>query len=277
MELLTQHGLRMPRLGFGTWPMTGAECEAAVRQALELGYRHIDTAERYENEDAVGAGLAASGLARGDVHLTTKVWWDHLSPQAMHEAMARSLEKLRTDHVDLYLIHWPAKDWDLPRTIEALVRLKEEGKARQIGVANFPRPLLRQVVEELKAPIACLQVEYHVTLGQAKLLDYTRRHDIALTAYSPLARNKVAEIPGIQAIARKHGATPAQVALKWLLDQDGVSAVPKAASRANQQANLDSLKLQLDDEDRAAIARLPKDQRMVSPDFAPDWNDGPDA
>ena len=259
MELLTQHGLRMPRLGFGTWPMTGAECEAAVRQALELGYRHIDTAERYENEDAVGAGLAASGLARGDVHLTTKVWWDHLSPQAMHEAMARSLEKLRTDHVDLYLIHWPAKDWDLPRTIEALVRLKEEGKARQIGVANFPRPLLRQVVEELKAPIACLQVEYHVTLGQAKLLDYTRRHDIALTAYSPLARNKVAEIPGIQAIARKHGATPAQVALAWLVARPGLTApIASATTTAQLDDLIAGVRLTLDPQ---AIARLDQASR----------------
>ena len=128
------------------------------------------------------------------------------------------------------------------------------------------------MVEELNAPWAAIQVEYHVTLDQSALLDYARQHDMALTAYSPLVRNKVSQIPELQAIAKKHGVLPTQVALKWLLDQDNVAAIPKAASKANQQSNLDALKVQLDDEDRRIIAALPKDQRLVSPDFAPEWD-----
>ncbi|UFN47131.1 aldo/keto reductase [Roseomonas sp. OT10] len=269
---ITEHGLHMPKLGLGTWPMLGEECTRAVRQGLELGYRHVDTAARYENEAAIGEALAGAPVPRGEIHVTTKVWWDSLAPEAMRRSMENSLRALRTEYVDLFLIHWPAKDWDLPRTMEALVRLKEEGKARAIGVANFPLALLRQVVEELGVPVACNQVEYHVLLSQAALLGYMQPRKIALTAYSPIARNTVADLPAMQAIARKHGAAPSQVALAWLLEQDGVAAVPKASGRANQQSNLDALKLRLDDEDRAAIAALPKNGRMVNPDFAPDWD-----
>ena len=264
--------LRLPKLGLGTWPMTGDACRDAVLSALSLGYRHIDTAERYENEEAVGAALAGCGLPRGDVHVTTKVWWDHLQPAAMRDAMARSLDKLRTDYVDLYLVHWPTTDWDPVATMEALVRLQDAGLARAVGVANFPLPLLRKAVEEWQVPVSCLQVEYHAMLGQARLLQYARAHDMALTAYTPLGRGAVAESPVIAAIAARHGATPTQVALAWLLEQDGVAAVPKAAGRVNQLSNLQSLDLRLTDEERAAIDALPKDRRVVSPDFAPDWD-----
>jgi 2,5-diketo-D-gluconate reductase B len=160
----------------------------------------------------------------------------------------------------------------LPRTIETLVSFKEQGLARNIGVANFPLPLLRTVVEELGAPLSAIQVEYHVLLGQNALLDYARQHDLALTAYSPLARNRVTEVPVIQQIAAKHGVSPTQVALKWLLDQPNVAAIPKASSEANQLANLAALAVNLDDQDRALIAGLSKRERLVSPDFAPVWD-----
>ncbi len=275
MERTTNHnGLNMPKLGLGTWPMLGEECTNAVAQALELGYRHIDTAAGYDNEEAVGAALAATSVPREQIHVTTKVWWDQLAPQALQASFERSLKALRSEYVDLFLIHWPTKDWDLRRTIDALVALKERGTAKAIGVANFPLPLLREVVETIGAPLAAIQVEYHVVLGQAKLLDYCRKHGMALTAYSPLARKKVSDIPEIISIARKHGVLPTQVALAWLLEQKDVAAVPKAAGRANQLSNLESLNIRLDDEDRAKIAALPKDQRVVSPPFAPDWNDG---
>lgn len=272
MELITAQGMRMPKLGLGTWPMKGAECERAVAGGLELGYRHLDTAEMYGNEEAVGAGLRASGVARGEVHVTTKVWWEHLEPDTMRRACEDSLRRLGMEYVDLYLIHWPSATMDLPRALETLVRLRDEGKARAIGVSNFPVALLKRAVEEVGAPVACDQVEYHVMLDQSAVVGYARSKDVAVTCYSPVAKNAVAEQPELRRVAEKHGASPAQVALKWLLDQDGVAAIPKAASRANQQANLDALKITLDDEDRAAIARLPKDRRLVNPSWAPAWD-----
>ena len=271
-RIVNAQGLNMPKLGLGTWPMLGEECTRAVEQALKLGYRHIDTAAAYNNEEAVGQALGNSPTPREQIHVTTKIWWDQLQPDAMRHSMDRSLKALRSDYVDLFMVHWPTTDWDLPRTIETLVSFKEQGLARNIGVANFPLPLLRKVVEELGAPLSAIQVEYHVLLGQNALLDYARQHDLALTAYSPLARNKVSDIPQIQQIAARHGVLPTQVALKWLLDQPNVAAIPKASSEANQLANLASLDVQLDDEDRALIAGLSKRERLVSPDFAPAWD-----
>jgi 2,5-diketo-D-gluconate reductase B len=271
-HIVNAQGLNMPKLGLGTWPMLGEECTRAVEQALALGYRHIDTAAAYNNEDAVGQALVNSPTPREQIHVTTKVWWDQLHPDAMRHSMERSLKALRSDYVDLFMIHWPTTDWDLPKTIETLVSFKEQGLARNIGVANFPLPLLRKVVEELGAPLSAIQVEYHVLLGQNALLDYARQHDLALTAYTPLARNKVSDIPVIQQIATKHGVLPTQVALKWLLDQPNVAAIPKASSEANQLANLAALQVQLDEDDRALIAGLSKRERQVSPDFAPAWD-----
>ncbi|WP_095196666.1 aldo/keto reductase [Pseudomonas sp. Irchel 3A7] len=271
-HIVNAQGLNMPKLGLGTWPMLGDECTRAVEQALALGYRHIDTAAAYNNEDAVGQALVNSPTPREQIHVTTKVWWDQLRPDAMRHSMDRSLKALHSDYVDLFMIHWPATDWDLPRTLETLVSFKEQGLARNIGVANFPLPLLRKVVEELGAPLSAIQVEYHVLLGQNALLNYARQHDMVLTAYTPLARNKVSETPVIQQIAAKHGVLPTQVALKWLLDQPNVAAIPKASSDANQRANLAALDVQLDDEDRRLIAGLSKRERQVSPDFAPVWD-----
>ncbi|WP_248740477.1 aldo/keto reductase [Pseudomonas kribbensis] len=271
-HIVNKHGLNLPKLGLGTWPMLGDECTRAVEQALALGYRHIDTAAAYNNEDAVGQALANTPTPREQIHVTTKVWWDQLQPDAMRHSLERSLKALRSEYVDLFMIHWPTTDWDLPRTLETLASFKEQGLARNIGVANFPLPLLRKVVEEYRIPLSAIQVEYHVLLGQNALLDYVRQHDLALTAYTPLARNKVSEVAQIQQIAKKHGVLQTQIALKWLLDQDNVAAIPKASSRTNQLANLASLNVELDDDDRALIAALSKRERQVSPAFAPVWD-----
>ncbi len=271
MKMITTHGLRMPALGLGTWRMKGAECTAAVQRALSLGFRHIDTAEMYGNEEAVGEALTHGGVPRADLHVTTKVWYENLAPDAMQRSIDASLTKLRTSYVDLYLIHWPAPSMNLPLAIEALVRVMEQGKARAIGVSNFPVALLRQAVET-GAPIAVNQFEYHVLLDQTKLVDYARSVGVAVQAYAPLAQGRLAEHEELRAIAAKHGASPAQVALKWLLDQDGVAAIPKAMRAESQQANLDALKITLDDTDRAVIAMLPKTQRFVNPGWAPAWD-----
>jgi 2,5-diketo-D-gluconate reductase B len=272
MDYLQTQGISLPRLGLGTYRMQGDVCRAAVESALGLGYRHIDTAEMYDNEEAIGAAIAASRVARKDLHVTTKVWNENLAPDAIRKAFDTSLKKLKLDHVDLYLVHWPAKTMNLPAMFETLLKLKQEGRTRAIGVANFNIALLKTVVEEIKAPIACNQIEYHVMLDQTPVRKYLAAKSIPLVAYCPLAQGRAASNETLAAIGRKHGASAAQVALKWLLDQDGVAAIPKASRAESQQANLDALNVGLDDEDIKAIASLPKDQRCVNPGFAPAWD-----
>ena len=180
MEHITAQGMRIDKLGLGTYRMTGDDCTAAVVSALALGYRHIDAAEMYGNEAEVGAGLAASGVPRGDLHLTSKVWWQNLAPDAMDRACDASLAKLQTDYLDLYLVHWPAADMDMAAVMKALFAIKESGRARAIGVANFTSQLVSQAAG--LAPIACNQVEYHVLLSQ----------DVLLATPSCLARSRSA-------------------------------------------------------------------------------------
>ena len=272
MENLQTQGIGLPRLGLGTFRMQGDECRVSVERAIGLGYRHIDTAEMYGNEEAVGAAVASSGIARKDIHITTKVWHENLAPDAIRRAFDASLKKLRTDHIDLYLVHWPSKGMDLPSMFETLIKLKQEGRTRAIGVANFTVALLKQVIDEIAAPIACNQIEYHVMLDQTPVRQYLASRSIPLVAYCPLAQGKAASDETLTAIGRKHGASAAQVALKWLLDQEGVAVIPKASRAESQKANLDALQLALDDADRKAIAALPKNKRLVNPGFAPAWD-----
>jgi 2,5-diketo-D-gluconate reductase B len=272
MENLQTQGISLPRLGLGTYRLQGDQCRQAVDSALGLGYRHIDTAEMYGNEEAVGAAIAASGVARNELCVTTKVWHEHLAPDAIRKSFDASLKKLRLDHVDLYLVHWPSKTMNLPAIFETLTKLKDQGRTRAIGVCNFNLALLRTVVEDIKAPIACNQIEYHVMLDQSKVKRYLAGKSIPITAYAPLAQGRAAADETLIAIGRKHGASAAQVALKWLIDQDGVAAIPKAKGIESQKANLDALNLRLDDDDRKAIAALPHNQRFVNPGFAPTWD-----
>jgi 2,5-diketo-D-gluconate reductase B len=265
----------IPRLGFGTFRMPGAEAQPVLESAIALGYRHIDTAAMYENEAAVGAAIAASGIQRDELFVTTKVWHDQLAPDALHRAFDASLRKLGLDHIDLYMIHWPSRNMDMAATLGALMSLCERGLTRTIGVCNFNLPMLRHAIEDIGAPIASVQLEYHPFLSQAPMLAYLRGLGIPLTAYAPLAQGRAANDPTLAAIGLKHNCSAAQIAIAWLLHQPGVAAIPKAARAQSQKANLDALAVRLDDEDLAAIAALPKDQRFVRPPFAPDW-DAPD-
>ena len=264
------HGASMPALGFGTWQLRGDDARDGVEDALALGYRHIDTAQIYGNEAEVGAGLAASGVPRGDVFLTTKVWRDQLAPAALAPSVDESLRKLGTDYVDLLLIHWPSADVPLAETLSALANVRQAGKARLVGVSNFPSGMLRQALE-VDPEIATDQVEYHPFLGQDRLLDTVRPLGLTLTAYSPLAQGDVLRDDTIREIADAHDAGPAQVALAWLLGQDRVVAIPKASSAKHRASNLAAADLALTDEERARLDALPKDRRLVDPDFAPDW------
>lgn len=272
VPILETAKLRIPRLGLGTWPMKGEECAAAVAGAIGMGYRHVDTAQMYANEADVGAGIARSGIARADLFVTTKVWWDQLSPDGIRRAAEASLKKLGTGYVDLYLIHWPAPDMDLEAALRTLAALKRDGQARAVGVANFPSALLRRAIESGIVPIACNQVEHHVYLSQAPVLDLCRRHGLALTSYTPVAKGTVADDPVLARIAARHGVTPVQVAIAWLLAQDNVVAIPKSARPEGQAANLAACAIRLDADDLAAIRALPKGRRMVNPAFAPAWD-----
>lgn len=269
--LLSLHGTSIPRLGFGTWQITGSDATEAVRDALELGYRHIDTARAYENEREVGKGIKASGVAREDIWLTTKVWLEDAARDAVVAAGEDSLKQLGVDYLDLLLLHWPNPDVPVGETIEGFAELQEAGKIRHFGLSNHPVGLMREAVKH--GPVFADQVEYHPLLGQDGLLALAEEHDFLLTAYSPLAHGKVLQEPALRRIAEAHGVSPGSVALRWLLDQARVSPIPKASSRDRREANWREVgSFELSPEERAEIDALPKDVRTADPGFAPDWD-----
>jgi diketogulonate reductase-like aldo/keto reductase len=269
--VLTVQGAEIPRLGFGTWQITGPDATDGVRDALEIGYRHIDTARAYENEAEVGKGIAESGVDRGDIWLTTKIWIADFEPGRLKAAAEDSLRQLRTDYVDLLLLHWPSDDVALERTLAALGELREEGRIRHAGVSNFPARLLERALGIL--PLLADQVEYHPFLNQDALLELVRERDLTLTAYSPLAHGKVPGHPELTAIGEEHGKSAGQVALRWLLDQPNVTTVPKASSHERRRENFEVFDFELTGSDRERIAALPKDGRTADPPWAPDWED----
>jgi 2,5-diketo-D-gluconate reductase B len=258
-----------PPLGLGTWLLQGAACESAVETALELGYRHVDTAQIYRNEAEVGRAIERSGLAREQLWITTKVWREALAPDALQRSVTESLERLRTDHVDLLLVHWPNPAVPLEATLEALRAEQAARRALRIGVSNFPRALLRAACAQVA--IAMNQVELHVFLQQRELCAEAERLGVRLTAYSPLARGKVAEDAVLRAIGARHGRSASQVALRWLIERGHV-AIPKASSREHLAENLGALDFALDDGDRAAIEALDRGLRTIDPPFAPAWD-----
>jgi 2,5-diketo-D-gluconate reductase B len=267
---LAVQGATIPKLGLGTWQLTGSDCVVAVRDALELGYDHIDTARAYGNEQQVGQGLHDSGRNRGEVFLTTKLWYTELSAVGVHDQLERSLRDLRTEYVDLLLIHWPSRRVPLAETLGAMLDAREAGRARHLGVSNFPSTLLREALHH--APLICDQVEYHPFLGQPHLLGVARERDLLVTAFSPLAQGAALRDPVIRDIGEAHGRSPAQVVLRWLLDQPNVAAVPKAASHEHRAANLAVFDFELTDEQRGRIAGLERGLRTIDPSWAPDWD-----
>ncbi len=260
---------QMPALGLGTWQLQGEHCQQVVAMALELGYRHLDTAQGYENEAEVGRAIEASAVAREDIFVTTKVWPDDMVKDA--GCIDASLERLRVQRVDLLLMHWPSPTLPLARTLEPLLAAREAGKAAVIGVSNFPPGLLAEAVK--RAPIACNQVEYHPYLDQRRLRDCARELGVMITAYSPLARGGASQDETLGLLAKRRGKTAAQVTLRWLL-QRGVAAVPKASSREHLRSNLDIFDFALTEEELAEIDGLARGERLIDPDWGPEW--GPD-
>jgi 2,5-diketo-D-gluconate reductase B len=269
--VLTIQGTEIPRLGFGTWLITGKDATDGVRDALEIGYRHIDTARAYENEAEVGAGIAAAGVDRAEIWLTTKIWLEDFEPERLKRAAEDSLRNLRTDYLDLLLLHWPSPEVPVERSLQAMGELQAVGKIRHAGVSNFPAGMLARALDVL--PLFADQVEYHPFLAQDALLELARERDLTLTAYSPLAHGKVVGHPELTAIGEQYGKTAGQVALRWLLDQPNVTTVPKASSHERRLENFEVFDFELSDADRERIAALPKDMRTANPAWAPDWDD----
>jgi 2,5-diketo-D-gluconate reductase B len=263
-------GSTVPKLGFGTWEILGRDCEEAVADALEIGYRHIDTAQAYDNEAEVGKALAASGISRRELFLTTKLWRDEFAPDRVRPAVEGSLEKLQVNCVDLLLLHWPNDAVALEETLAALAELRDDGLIQHYGVSNFPAGMLRDALSI--APIFADQVEFHPFLGQDDLEALAVEKDFMLTAYSPLARGKVPDDPTLTEIGEAHGKTAGQVALRWLLDKPNVATIPKASSHERRLENFEVFDFELTADDRARIDALPKDGRILDPSFAPDWS-----
>ncbi len=260
----------VPAIGLGTWDLRGGACVRAVRDALEIGYRHIDTAEMYENERAVGRGIEESGIPRDEIFLTTKLWTNHLTARAVSKSTEASLKQLGTDYVDLLLIHWPNGSVSLTETLAAMERLREAGKARRIGVSNFTPSMWREALE--LAPARVNQVEFHPFLNQESLAGFAAERKLELIAYTPLAKGRVGDEPKIVKIAEAHGRTPAQVTLRWLIQHPGVAAIPKAARREHLKENLRVFDFELEESEMRALSSLGKKLRLVDPDWAPDWN-----
>lgn len=269
--LRTIQGTSVPAVGFGTWELVGDDTFPGVTAALELGYRHIDTAQVYENERAVGEAIAASGIGRDEIFLTTKIWRDEMSPDRIRSSAERSLRRLGVDQVDLLLIHWPEDPAQVPANVEGLAALVDAGLTRHVGVSNFTPDLLTRALEV--APLFSLQVEHHAYLAQPRLLELCAEHDLLFTAYSPLARGELLTDPEVVRIAEERGATPATVAMRWILDEDPHTAViPKATAPERIAQNLGVLDVELTDDDRRVLASLDRGRRLVDPPWAPDWS-----
>lgn len=268
-----RNGSGMPVMGFGTFELQGDVCRHAVGWALAVGYRHLDTARMYENEEQVARGMADSGVPREDIFLTTKLQMGQLHADGVRTSLENSRQALNTDYVDLLLIHWPEEATSLEETLNAMAELQQSGKVRQIGVSNFPVKWLERAIEVSPVPIFCNQVEYHPYLDQTPVLEACRNHHMALVAYSPLARGHVSSDERLIEIGAKHNKTPAQIALRWLIGQSDVIAIPKSSSEQHIRQNIDVFDFELDRDDLAALELLQGDQRLIDPSFAPQWDE----
>ncbi|MCL6687428.1 2,5-didehydrogluconate reductase DkgB [Pseudomonas sp. R3.Fl] len=267
--------MSIPALGLGTFRLKDQVVIDSVSTALELGYRAIDTAQIYGNEAEVGQAVAASGVPRGELYLTTKVWTENLSRDRLIPSLEESLDKLKTDYVDLCLIHWPSPGGAVPvaEYMAALAEAKARGLAREIGVSNFTLALMQQAIDVVGAgEIATNQVELHPYLQNRKVAGFAERHGIRITSYMTLGYGKVLGDAVIGEIAQRHGATPAQVVLAWAM-QLGYAVIPSSTKRANLASNLAARELRLSDADMAAIAALERNERITSPaSLAPAWD-----
>jgi 2,5-diketo-D-gluconate reductase B len=247
-------GEKIPSLGLGTWRLSGQECVRAVERALAFGYRHIDTAQMYANEGEVGRGVRNSGVDREKIFLVTKVSTSSFSHDNVLRSTHGSLKKLGTEYVDLLLMHWPNPSVPLGETLGAMTELQEEGSVKHVGVSNFPPSMVQEATRY--ATVFCNQVEYHPYRAQDQLLGQAREMDYLLTAYSPVAKGRVSRDVPLKEIGEAYGKTPAQVALRWLIQQEKVAAIPKAASEDHLRSNFDIFDFELSSDEMERIFAL---------------------
>ncbi len=272
MNFVEANGARIPAIGLGTWDLRGRVCARIVEQALRLGYRHIDTAQMYENEREVGEGLRASRVKRDDVFVTTKVWTTHFAPNDLERSTKESLTKLRLSEVDLLLLHWPNPQVPLVETLGALARVRQQGLARHIGVSNFTVALIEEAVAACPAPLVCDQVEYHPYLDQTRVREACDRHGMALVAYSPIAKGRIRNDRALLRIGDRYRKSAAQVCLRWLVQQ-GVAAIPRTSKLERLSENIEVFDFELSEEDMREISSMGgAGGRLTDFSLAPKWD-----
>jgi diketogulonate reductase-like aldo/keto reductase len=274
MQTVHANGAEIPAIGLGTWTLRGRECARAVADALAAGYRHIDTAANYGNEEAVGEGIRASGIARGEIFVTTKIPPDSLADGPCQRSVEASLRRLGLDRVDLVLIHWPNERLSAAAMMRPLNDVKRRGLARHIGVSNFTVKLLAEACEATEEPLVANQCECHPYLNQDRLLAACREKGIAFVAYCPLGRRGAFNEPAIAGIARRKDRTPAQVVLRWHLQQ-GVAAIPRSSNPARIRENLAVFDFSLSEAEMASISALTRTHhhRICDFGFSPGWDE----
>jgi 2,5-diketo-D-gluconate reductase B len=268
------HGARIPLIGLGTWDLRGRTCARITEQALRLGYRHLDTAELYDNEREVGEGLRAAGVKRDDVFITTKIWPSHFAPRELARAAKESLMRLRLSEVDLLLLHWPNPQIPLAETLGALCKIKRDGLARHIGISNFTVALIEEAVALTTEPLVCNQIEVHAFLDQSKVIAASHKHGMAVVAYSPIARGGLKNDKVLARIGKAHGKTAAQVGLRFLVQQ-GVVVIPRTSRVERLSENFAIFDFELSDAEMAEIAALAsRDGRIVDYAYSgsPKWD-----
>lgn len=274
MHKVTANGAEIPALGFGTFRVSAADTLRMVPAALKLGFRHIDTAQIYGNEAQVGEGIASSGVKRGDIFLTTKVWVTNYAHDAFLASVDESLKKLKTDYVDLLLLHWPNPAVPLAEQIGALNAVRAAGKVRHMGVSNFNTALMAEAIALSDGPLVTNQIEFHPFIDQSKVIAAARAAGLSITAYYAMADGKVFAEPVLNNIAAAHKRTVAQVVLRWVVQQEGFVALSKTVSEARAAENAAIFDFALSDAEMAAISALARpDGRIVSPEgLAPAWD-----
>ncbi len=270
---LSAHGATMPAIGYGTMEFSVRPAEL-IASAIEAGYRHIDTARKYGTERFVGEAVRATGIPRSELFVTTKVTELDAREADFMRSVETSLKTLGFDYVDLLLVHWPQPKVPFAETLGALAKAKRQGLARHIGVSNFTLAMLEEAVATCQEPLVTNQVEYHAYLPQDRMLAALKRHGMILTAYCPIARGKLLDDPVVGEIAKAHGKSPAQICLRWLIQQPGVAAVPRALEAAHIVDNLDVFNFELSDEEMALLSALRKRHLRIAdpPERAPKWD-----
>ncbi|MEO1023016.1 MAG: aldo/keto reductase [Bacteroidota bacterium] len=262
----------VPELGLSTFKLFGKECTLVIQKAIELGFRHFDLAQDHKNERDVGEAIRKTRLPREQLFITTKLWHTNLEEDRVIASTEHALSEMELDYMDLLLIHWPNPEVELRETVEAMLSLRDQGKVLHIGASNFTMDLMSEFNEEIGAPVFCNQIEYHPFIGPFDMLDYASVHDIMLGAYLPTAGGKIAHNDLIQHIAKKYGKSPAQIALRWLIEQEQVIAIPTFSDLQELEEYVQIYDFQLEDEDFYAIDDLEKSIRINNPEFAPDWD-----